>query len=134
MSHVQNLEKSNATVSDKNAKDMLELYILTKYLKVEFATAVVHNSYYFHKSNNTISKKAEVIAYLEELIHEFLKLWKVKNWYWTYFNQGLVNCIQGNPRVISCGAGTSLFSLMQEEISDPEMGWKKRPSVKVWEI
>jgi radical SAM protein with 4Fe4S-binding SPASM domain len=99
------------TVSDRNAKDMLELSLLAKYLKIEFATAVVHNSYYFHKSNNTISKKEDVIACFEELIQEFLKSWKIKNWYRAYFNQGLINYIQGNPRDIPCGGGSDLFFL-----------------------
>ncbi len=40
------------TVSDRNAKDMLELYHLSRLMKMEFATAVVHNSYYFHKYDN----------------------------------------------------------------------------------
>jgi len=121
------------TVSERNAKDMLELYLLAKYLKIEFATAVVHNSYYFHKSNNTISKKDDVIACFEELIQEFLKSWEVKNWYRAYFNQGLITYIQGNPRPIPCGAGTDLFFLdpqgeirpcngMEEEIWCESMG------------
>ncbi len=121
------------TVSDRNAKDMLELFFLAKYLKIEFATAVVHNSYYFHKSNNTISKKEDVIACFEELIQEFLKSWKLKNWYRAYFNHGLINCIQGNPRAIPCGSGTDLFFLdplgeirpcngMEEEIWCESMG------------
>jgi len=99
------------TVSDRNAKDMLELYWLAKYLKIEFATAVVHNSYYFHKSDNTISNKQEVIACFEELIQEFLRSWKIKNWYRAYFNQGVIGCIQGKPRAIPCGAGSDLFFL-----------------------
>ena len=99
------------TVSDRNAKDMLELYCLAKYLKIEFATAVVHNSYYFHKSDNAISNKQEVIACFEELAQEFLRSWKAKNWYRAYFNQGVIGCIQGKPRAIPCGAGTDLFFL-----------------------
>jgi len=133
------------TVSDRNARDMLELYFLAKYLKIEFATAVVHNSYYFHTSNNIISKKEDVIACFEELIQEFLKSWKVKNWYRAYFNQGLINYIQGNPRAIPCGAGTDLFFLdprgeirpcngMEEEIWCESMGnLHKTPFDEIWD-
>jgi len=45
------------TVSDKNAKDLLPLYKLASAMKVEFATATVHNSYYFHKMDNDQNSK-----------------------------------------------------------------------------
>ena len=99
------------TVSDDNAKDMLELYYLSKYLKVEFSTAIVHNSYYFHKSDNRITKKEEVITSFQELNREFLKSWRVKNWYRAYFIHGLINYLQDKSRLLPCGAGTDLFFL-----------------------
>lgn len=99
------------TVSDRNAKDMLELYYLAKYLKVEFATAIVHNSYYFHKTDNKIVNTEEVTQQFEEIIRELLKTWKVKNWYRAYFNQGLIHVIQKHGRLLPCGAGTDLFFL-----------------------
>src|SRR5450759_4824505 len=40
------------TVSNKNSEDMLWLYRLSQELKMEFATASFHNSYYFHKDDN----------------------------------------------------------------------------------
>ncbi len=99
------------TVSDRNARDMLELYQLAKLMDLEFSTAVVHNSYYFHKHDNEISSKDEVIACFKELIHELLKTKKVKSWYRAYFNYGLINRIKGNPRLLPCDAGTDMFFL-----------------------
>jgi radical SAM protein with 4Fe4S-binding SPASM domain len=99
------------TVSDINARDMLELYQLAKLMDMEFSTAVIHNSYYFHKHDNEISSKDEVIACFKELIHELLKTKKVKNWFRAYFNYGLINRIKGNPRLLPCGAGTDMFFL-----------------------
>lgn len=99
------------TVSDRNAKDMLELYYLAKFLKVEFATAVVHNSYYFHTTDNTIANTEEATHHFEELIRELLKTWRVKNWYRAYFNYGLINVIRGHPRLLPCRAGTDVFFL-----------------------
>ncbi|MFX0196266.1 MAG: radical SAM protein [Candidatus Hodarchaeota archaeon] len=99
------------TVSDRNARDMLELYQLAKLMDLEFSTAVVHNSYYFHKHDNEISSNDEVIACFKELIHELLKTKKVKSWYRAYFNYGLINRIKGNPRLLPCGAGTAMFFL-----------------------
>jgi len=99
------------TVSDKNAKDMLELYQLAKAMNVEFATAVVHNSYYFHRWDNQITKKNEMIKCFEELIYKLLKTKKVKNWFRAYFNYGLINYIRGNKRLLPCGAGNNMFFL-----------------------
>jgi Fe-coproporphyrin III synthase len=99
------------TVSDKNAKDMLELYQLSKMMKVEFATAVVHNSFYFHKYDNQICNKEDVIRCFEELVKDLLETRRVKNWYRAYFNNGLINFIRGNPRFLPCHAGMNTFFL-----------------------
>ena len=99
------------TVSDRNARDMLELYQLAKAMKVEFATAALHNSYYFHKSDNIINEKEAVTECFEELIQELLKTNKPKNWFRAYFNHGLINYIWGNPRLLPCGAGEDMFFL-----------------------
>lgn len=97
------------TVSDRNAKDMMELYQLAKSMNLEFATAAVHNSYYFHKYDNEIKNKAEVSECFKELIAEMLKSKAVKNWFRAYFNYGLVNYIEGNKRLLPCEAGTENF-------------------------
>lgn len=99
------------TVSDKNARNMLELFQLAKVMKVEFATAVVHNSYYFHKYDNHITKKEELISCFSQLRDDLLKTWKMKNWFRAYFNQGLINYIQGKPRLLPCTAGKNMFFL-----------------------
>ena len=99
------------TVSDRNAKDMLELYRLAKAMGVEFATAVVHNSYYFHKDDNAVNRKEEVMQCFRELIGELLGSKKPKDWFRAYFNFGLINHIQGKPRMLPCGAGTDMFFL-----------------------
>jgi radical SAM protein with 4Fe4S-binding SPASM domain len=99
------------TVSDRNAREMLELYQMAKSMNLEFATAVVHNSYYFHKHDNAISQKEEVIACFRKLIEELLRTRRVKNWYRGYFNYGLIHYIRGNPRLLPCGAGEDMFFL-----------------------
>lgn len=99
------------TVSDRNAKDMIELYQLAKRLNVEFATACVHNSYYFHKYDNKIQKKDEVITCFRELIAELLSSKRIKNWFRAYFNYGLINYIKGNKRLLPCCAGEDMFFL-----------------------
>jgi MoaA/NifB/PqqE/SkfB family radical SAM enzyme len=97
------------TVSDRNASDMIELYQLAKSMNLEFATAVVHNSYYFHKHDNIITRQDEVAGCFEELVRELLKSRRVKDWFRAYFNSGLVNRIRGNRRLLPCEAGTENF-------------------------
>lgn len=97
------------TVSDRNAKDMIELYQLAKSMNLEFATAAVHNSYYFHKYDNKIKNQKEVIASFEVLIKELLNSRKIKNWFRAYFNYGLINYIKGNKRLLPCESGTLNF-------------------------
>ena len=99
------------TVSDRNAKDMIELYQLANKLNVEFATACVHNSYYFHKLDNTIKGKEIVIKCFEKLIEELLRTKRIKNWFRAYFNCGLIDYINGKKRLLPCEAGTDMFFL-----------------------
>lgn len=99
------------TVSDRNAKDMLELYRLAEAMGVEFATAAVHNSYYFHKIDNRIEDREMVSECFRELIRELLRSKKPKNWFRAYFNQGLIGYIRGEARPLPCGAGEEMFFL-----------------------
>jgi len=99
------------TISDKNAREMLELYQLAKAMRVEFATAVVHNSDYFHKYDNAIHDIEAVTAYFIELINELLRSGRSKNWFRAYFNYGLINYLHGKERLLPCGAGTDMFFL-----------------------
>ena len=97
------------TVSNNNSKDMLWLYELSKQLGMEFATAAFHNSFYFHKDDNVITNKDEVIGDFKELIERLLKENKPKSWFRAFFNLGLINYIRENRRMLPCEAGTENF-------------------------
>jgi Fe-coproporphyrin III synthase len=97
------------TVNDKNAKDLLELYHLAKWLGLEFATAATHNTYYFHKFDNEFKDKKAVTDEFKELVKELLKSKKPKEWFRAYFNYGLINFINGNKRLLPCEMGTDVF-------------------------
>lgn len=97
------------TVSNKNSDDMLWLYKLSRELGMEFATAAFHNSYYFHKDDNEITNKNEVIGNFHKLIEELLKENSPKSWFRAFFNLGLINYIRGNPRMLPCEAGSANF-------------------------
>ena len=97
------------TVSNNNSADMLWLYELAKQLKMEFATAAFHNSFYFHKYDNVITNQDEVVANFKILIERLLKEKHPKCWFRAYFNYGLINYIKGRPRLLPCEAGTENF-------------------------
>lgn len=97
------------TVSNNNSSDMLALYQLSKELGLEFATAAFHNSYYFHKDDNVITNKDEVIGNFEKLIEWQLKENHPKSWFRAFFNMGLINYIEGGRRMLPCEAGMANF-------------------------
>lgn len=101
----------STTISDRNAEDMLHLYRLARGMGWEFATAAVHNSSYFHKTDNRIENPERVIARVNELIAELLASRHVKDWFRAYFNHGIVQYLEGQPRLLPCTAGRDVFFL-----------------------
>ncbi len=97
------------TVSDRNAKDLNELYTLAEMMGVEFATAVVHNSYYFHKYDNRIEYKDIAIEEFSRLEQRMLKSKRPKSWFRAFFNHGLTGYIKGERRPLPCGMGWHVF-------------------------
>lgn len=99
----------NITVQDLNCKDLIYLYHLAYALGYEFASTTLHNSHYFHKLDNLIKNKEEVITEFEKLIKLLLRSRKIKEWFRAYFNYGLINYIRGNKRLLPCEMGTNGF-------------------------
>ena len=99
------------TVSDRNAKDMIELYRLANAMGLEFATATTHNSYYFHKHDNKYEDAEMIAGEFENIAAELLKTNKPKNWFRAYFNMGLANKVRGGKRPLPCEVGSDVFFL-----------------------
>lgn len=99
------------TVSNNNSGDMLDLYELNKNLKMEFATASFHNSFYFHKYDNQVTNVDEVCANFDELIQRLMKENNPKSWFRAFFNLGLINYVKGGRRMLPCEAGSENFFL-----------------------
>lgn len=97
------------TVSNNNSADMLHLYELSRNLKMQFATASFHNSFYFHKYDNRVTNTGEVSADFDELIQRLMKENHPKSWFRAFFNLGLINYVQGGRRMLPCEAGTENF-------------------------
>jgi MoaA/NifB/PqqE/SkfB family radical SAM enzyme len=97
------------TVQDMNCEDLVPLYKLSDELQMEFATATLHNSFYFHKDDNVINDKYRVVVNFEKLINELLQSKSPKKWFRAYFNHGLINYIYGNKRLLPCDMSKNAF-------------------------
>jgi len=97
------------TVQDMNAKDLVGLYEKAEGFGYEFATATLHNSHYFCKTDNRIQDKEMVTGEFRRLIARLLRSNKPKQWFRAYFNHGLINYIYGKPRFLPCEMGQDGF-------------------------
>lgn len=97
------------TVQDCNAQDLVPLYHISNQLGLEFATASLHNSFYFVESKNIIKDRLEVGKNFEKLINELLKSNSPKKWFRAYFNHGLINYIFGQERLLPCDMSFDTF-------------------------
>ena len=97
------------TVQDANAKDLVALYKLSDELNMEFATASLHNSFYFVEAKNIIHDRPMVAKEFENLINELLNSNSPKKWFRAYFNHGLINYIYGQKRLLPCDMAFDTF-------------------------
>ena len=97
------------TVQDKNAPDLVPLYDISNELNMEFATASLHNSFYFVESNNIIHDRLAVAENFEKLINKLLDSNSPKKWFRAYFNHGLINYIFSQKRLLPCDMSFDTF-------------------------
>ncbi len=97
------------TVQDKNAPDLVPLYKLSDEMGMEFATASLHNSFYFVEAKNIIHDRPMVASHFEALCNEMLRSWSPKKWFRAYFNHGLINYIYGQKRLLPCDMSFDTF-------------------------
>ena len=97
------------TVQDKNAPDLVPLYELSNEMGMEFATASLHNSFYFVEAKNIIKDRPMVAENFEKLINEMLDSNSPKKWFRAYFNHGLINYIYGQKRLLPCDMSFDTF-------------------------
>ncbi|MDY3781127.1 MAG: radical SAM protein, partial [Candidatus Faecousia sp.] len=60
------------TVQDRNAPDLVPLYNISNEMGMEFATATLHNSFYFVESKNIIHDRPMVAKNFEDLVGALL--------------------------------------------------------------
>ena len=97
------------TVQDRNASDLVPLYLLSNEMGMEFATASLHNSFYFVETKNIIKDRQMVAENFENLINLMLNSNSPKKWFRAYFNHGLINYIYGQKRLLPCDMSFDTF-------------------------
>lgn len=97
------------TVQDKNAPDLVPLYNISNEMDMEFATASLHNSFYFVEAKNIIHDRPMVAQNFENLVNELLNSNSPKKWFRAYFNHGLINYIYGQKRLLPCDMAFDTF-------------------------
>lgn len=97
------------TVQDRNAPDLVPLYEISNEMGMEFATASLHNSFYFVEAKNIIKDRPMVAKNFERLVNELLKSNSPKKWFRAYFNHGLINYIYGQRRLLPCDMSFDTF-------------------------
>ena len=97
------------TVQDANCKDLVPLYKISDKMGMEFATASLHNSFYFVEAKNIIKNRPMVAKQFENLVNELLNSNSPKKWFRAYFNHGLINYIYGQKRLLPCDMSFDTF-------------------------
>ena len=98
------------TLSDRNADDLLELYELADAMGLEFATAAVHNGYYFHKDDNALRRRGARRRAPRGAGHAACsRTRRPKNWFRAWFNMGLANYVRGGQRLLPCRVVDDVF-------------------------
>lgn len=107
----------SVVICDKNADDLVTLYKLCSALGVEFGNSVMHNSWYFHKTDNVVEDVPKAITAEKEFMKALLTSnrsqlrLRIKDYLRAYFNINILNHLQGEGNVLAggCIAGTDLF-------------------------
>lgn len=97
------------TVQDANCRDLVALYRISDEMGMEFATASLHNSFYFVETGNIIHDRPAVAREFEALVNELLDSRSPKKWFRAYFNHGLINYIYGQKRLLPCDMSFDTF-------------------------
>lgn len=105
-------------ISDQNAGDLIPLYDLCVALGVELGNSVMHNSWYFHTTENRLADPAKAIAHEREFLTALLQSRRaglrnrLKDYGRAYFNRSILNRFAGRPAPSyrpPCGAGKDFF-------------------------
>lgn len=92
--------KIGFTLGDYNARELFEIYQLSRELGTELSLTVVHSSENYFGKNNVIKDNNEMAQALNWLIDKELNTWNYKNWGRAYFAYGAREFIQNGTRIL----------------------------------
>jgi len=104
-------------ISDRNVSDLISLYELCSYLEVELGNSVMHNSWYFRKTDNAIHDRDKAVSKEKEFIRALLSSRrkglkpKLKDYGRAYFNRSILKRLAGDTGKYRppCGACKDFF-------------------------
>jgi Fe-coproporphyrin III synthase len=106
----------SVVIWDRNMDDLLSLYQLCCHLGVEFGNSTMHNSWYFHTSDNRIEDVDLAVRREKEFIRALLTSerrsfrGRMKDYLRAYFNLNILSHLEGRPNLLcGCPAGQDLF-------------------------
>ncbi|WP_035774281.1 radical SAM/SPASM domain-containing protein [Butyrivibrio sp. VCB2006] len=99
------------TLQESNYDQMIDMYKYALELGVDFGVSVIHNSYYFNKSDNVINDTTPLKAELKKLVNIQLMSNRKKDWARAYFNDMSINYIDRMAMPVKCDAGRSSFTI-----------------------
>jgi len=107
----------SVVISDKNVDDLLYLYQLCVCLDVELANCVMHDSWYFHTTNNAIEDREKAVRIETAFVKALLRSKRhglrnrLKDCGRAWFNRSIARRLAGNvPNYRPpCGALTDFF-------------------------
>ena len=88
------------TVQDANEPDLLPLYDRSNDVSMVFATATLHNRFYFVDSKNIVHDRPMVPEHFEKSINALLDGNQPQKWFRAYLNHGLIRCVYGQKRLL----------------------------------
>lgn len=104
-------------ICDKNSDDLVALHELCCYLGIELGNSVMHNSWYFHKSDNEDQDRDKAVANEKKFIASMLQSprrnfkGKLKDYGRAYFNKSILKRLANETANYRppCGAGEDFF-------------------------
>ena len=94
------------TLQDSNFADLLPVYQIARTNRVEFATGLIQNAFYFRTNLNRIVHSEEIAVALEALSNLQLSSLRPKDWFRAYFNVGLAKRARHQLHPRRCAMGS----------------------------
>lgn len=108
----------STVICDENAGELKTIYDLASGLGAEFSNSAMHNSWYFHKTDNSLKDTAKTIREIKSFLASLLRSkrkqpgLRIKDWLRAYFGVEILRYLNGiSSQNMKCQAATNFFTL-----------------------